>query len=173
MRVCVSFIVDKSKARHESDPKKRSKKEKEEGRMIKTLQNCQARMAGLNMRSAILLGVIMIGIFWTLNSHFSGTVVAKLPFEAISIVRSLSHRNLPGNDFTVRFCKQCAFGASPFTQFSACCGVVLIQDCSLPFLYAVCSLGIKANLKKLVGGTTPKVSSHVPSMFTPPPEMSG
>jgi hypothetical protein len=50
--------------------------------------------------------------------------------------------------------------------------VVLVQDCGLPFLYAVCSLGVKANMKKLIGASDPKVSANVPSRFTLPASLT-
>ena len=92
--------VDKVKEKHEVDPKKRAKKKKEEDRIVKEIQGAQQRLAGLNIRSTLLMMVTMIGIFWGLNSYYSGVVVAKLPFEPISFITKLSHRNLPGNDLT-------------------------------------------------------------------------
>ena len=86
-----------------------SKKEKEEARIIKTLQVTQTKMASLNFRSTLLLGVVMIGILWFLNGHYSGTVVAKLPFVPLSLIQGLTHRNLPGDDFTVSSVGPCPF----------------------------------------------------------------
>eukprot|EP00750_Incisomonas_marina_P007925 INCI15078.1.p1 GENE.INCI15078.1~~INCI15078.1.p1 ORF type:complete len:192 (-),score=30.75 INCI15078.1:103-678(-) len=130
--------LDKIKEKHEVDPKKKAKKKKEEDRIVKDLTVAQQKLSGLNIRSTLLMAATMIGLFWGLNSYYSGIVVAKLPFEPISIVRSLAHRNLSGDDVT---------------------------DCGVAFLYAVASMGIKANVKKLIGGEAPKVSEHVPSLW--------
>jgi hypothetical protein len=56
--------------------------------------------------------------------RFEGRVVAKLPFEPISWIRGLSHRNLNGEDFT---------------------------DCSFIFLYVLCTMSTRQNLQKLLG----------------------
>ena len=47
---------------------------------------------------------------------FDGRVVAKLPFVPISWFQNLSHRNLPGSDYT---------------------------DCSFIFLYILCTMSIR------------------------------
>ncbi len=47
---------------------------------------------------------------------FDGRVVAKLPFVPISWFQGLSHRNLPGTDYT---------------------------DCSFIFLYILCTMSIR------------------------------
>ena len=47
---------------------------------------------------------------------FDGRVVARLPFEPISFVRGLSHRNLAGEDF---------------------------RECSFIFLYILCTMSIR------------------------------
>ena len=109
-----SLAVDKIKEKHEVDPKKKAKKKKEEDRIVKDLTVAQQKLSGLNIRSTLLMAATMIGLFWGLNSYYSGIVVAKLPFEPISIVRSLAHRNLSGDDVTVsavmsRHLQQCSF----------------------------------------------------------------
>jgi len=47
---------------------------------------------------------------------FDGRVVAKLPFVPISWLQNISHRNLPGEDYT---------------------------DCSFIFLYILCTMSIR------------------------------
>eukprot|EP01121_Diplochlamys_sp_Union-15-3_P018409 TRINITY_DN6686_c0_g1_i1.p1 TRINITY_DN6686_c0_g1~~TRINITY_DN6686_c0_g1_i1.p1 ORF type:complete len:178 (-),score=12.59 TRINITY_DN6686_c0_g1_i1:13-546(-) len=68
----------------------------------------------------------------TLNSLFEGKVVAKLPFEPFYWFHGLTHRGLRGNDFT---------------------------DCSMIFLYVVCSIAFRANLQKVFGTTPPSTPS--------------
>ena len=47
---------------------------------------------------------------------FDGKVVAKLPFEPITLLRGISHRNLMGSDYT---------------------------DCSFIFLYILCTMSVR------------------------------
>ncbi|RLN38667.1 uncharacterized protein C2845_PM01G00180 [Panicum miliaceum] len=53
---------------------------------------------------------------------------AKLPLAPVPLVQRMSHRGLHGNDPT---------------------------DCSMVFLYFLCSMSIRANLQKLLGFTPP------------------
>jgi hypothetical protein len=55
-------------------------------------------------KSMFAVGVAMVSIFAYLNSVYDGRVVARLPFEPVFPIRSLSHRNLLGSDYT-----ECAF----------------------------------------------------------------
>jgi len=64
-----------------------------------------------------------------LNSIFDGRPVAKLPFTPLSFIQGITHRNVPGNDFT---------------------------ECSMVFLYILCSMSIRPNLQKIFGTTPPK-----------------
>jgi hypothetical protein len=50
------------------------------------------------------------------NFRFDGRVVARLPFVPISWIQGLSHRNLPGDDYT---------------------------ECSFIFLYILCTMSIR------------------------------
>ena len=54
--------------------------------------------------------------------RFDGKVVAKLPFVPISFLQGISHRNLPGSDYT---------------------------DCSFIFLYILCTMAIRQVSKLL------------------------
>ncbi|XP_066371999.1 uncharacterized protein [Miscanthus floridulus] len=69
-------------------------------------------------------GAVLFVVFGLLNSLFEGRTVAKLPFAPIPLVQRMSHRALPGNDPT---------------------------DCSMVFLYFLCSMSIRTNLQKLLG----------------------
>jgi len=65
-----------------------------------------------------------------LSRKYDGIVVARLPFEAVSYIRMLSHRNLVGNDY---------------------------YEMSFFFLFMVCSLGLRSNIRKLLGTEPPTV----------------
>lgn len=76
------------------------------------------------------------------NSIFDGRVVAKLPFEPISIFRGLSHRSLSGDDYT---------------------------DCSFIFLYVLCTMSLRQNIQKFLGFAPSRAVSKMGNgLFTPP-----
>ncbi|KAL7135315.1 hypothetical protein ABFS83_11G085400 [Erythranthe nasuta] len=58
-------------------------------------------------------------VFGLLKSLFKGKVVAKIPFVRIRLLQKMSHKGLTGNDMT---------------------------DCSIAFLYSLCSISISTNL---------------------------
>jgi hypothetical protein len=64
--------------------------------------------------------------------------VARLPFEPFGLLRSISHRNLPGSDW---------------------------HDCSFTFIYVLCSISLRAFVVKALGWTP---QTKGPSMFNPP-----
>lgn len=55
------------------------------------------------------------------HDRFGGQVVAKLPFEPVSFIRGISHRGLPGEDWT---------------------------DCSFAFICALCCFSLSLSLCK-------------------------
>eukprot|EP00475_Leptophrys_vorax_P029379 TRINITY_DN4309_c0_g1_i3.p2 TRINITY_DN4309_c0_g1~~TRINITY_DN4309_c0_g1_i3.p2 ORF type:complete len:183 (-),score=63.79 TRINITY_DN4309_c0_g1_i3:39-587(-) len=116
-------------------------KEKKINTLEEQLKVKNRDMSMVKMKSTLFVAFIMIGVFGLLNNLFDGIVVAKLPFEPIPLIRGITHRNLPGNDFT---------------------------DCSMVFLYALCSLSIRPNLQKFLG-FEPKAAQGMGSLFAPPP----
>jgi len=54
----------------------------------------------MKMRYTIVLTITMLVLYYTLNRHYEGYVVAKLPFSPIALVHKLSHRGLKGDDPT-------------------------------------------------------------------------
>jgi len=89
-------------------------------------------MALSKMKSTFAVGIALIAFFGVLNSTFDGQIVAKLPFEPFGILTGLSHRNLPGNNYT---------------------------DCSMIFFYILCSTCVRANVQKLLGTAPPRTSA--------------
>lgn len=57
-------------------------------------------------------------------NSFDGRVVARLPFQPISWIQGLSHRNLPGEDY---------------------------YECSFIFLYILCTMSVRQNIQKMLG----------------------
>eukprot|EP00824_Muranothrix_gubernata_P012497 TRINITY_DN2646_c0_g1_i2.p2 TRINITY_DN2646_c0_g1~~TRINITY_DN2646_c0_g1_i2.p2 ORF type:complete len:170 (-),score=11.27 TRINITY_DN2646_c0_g1_i2:12-521(-) len=88
-------------------------------------------------------GLILMGIFMTflsvITSVYEGYAVARLPFEPWRFLRPLSHRGLLGEDW---------------------------YDCSAPFLYIMCSMGVRGNVQRLLG-FAPRGSDSM-NMFGPP-----
>eukprot|EP00884_Botryococcus_braunii_P002746 jgi/Botrbrau1/12472/Bobra.0169s0019.1 len=77
---------------------------------------------------------------------YTGTVVAKLPFEPFTFVQRLTQRGL----------------TDP-----------LITDCSVAFLYALCQTGIRPNLAKLLDfGPSRKMNALQQPMAGAPPELA-
>nr|CAG4636525.1 EOG090X0DWG [Eubosmina coregoni] len=88
------------------------------------LKNNNRDLSLVKMKSMLAIGFAFTALLGMFNSIFDGRVVAKLPFTPISFVQGLSHRNLPGDDYT---------------------------DCSFIFLYILCTMSIRQNIQKLLG----------------------
>ena len=83
-------------------------------------------------------------ILYTLTSrHFSGQIVAKLPFEAPWIIKGAAQRGLNTGDLT---------------------------DCSMTYVYVVCSAGLRPNIQKLLGFTPPRQVAQQKNPFEPKKE---
>ncbi|VDD76734.1 unnamed protein product [Mesocestoides corti] len=98
--------------------KKRLEKQEER------LKSFTRDLSMVKMKSMFVTGVIFTSLFSVCNTSFDGRVVCKLPFTPISWLQGLSHRNLPGKDFT---------------------------DCSFIFLYIICTMSIRQNVQKMLG----------------------
>lgn len=108
---------------------KSSKKKNKDKRVQMTeehLKQKQQDMTFAKLKSTICLAVLMFLIYRYLNSMFGTTVVAKLPFEPMGFMASVTHRGLEGDD---------------------------LFDCSMAFIYLLCSLGIRPNVQKWFGFT--------------------
>ncbi|KAK9305406.1 hypothetical protein QLX08_003539 [Tetragonisca angustula] len=71
-------------------------------------------------------------------------VVARLPFVPLGWIQGLSHRNLPGDDYT---------------------------ECSFIFLYILCTMSIRQNIQKMLGFAPSRTASKQSgSIFGPPPQ---
>ena len=66
-----------------------------------------------------------------LSNAYQGVVVAKLPFEPISIFRGVTHRNIIGNDYT---------------------------DCSMIFIYIMSNVSLRPIIQKVLGVGGPRTS---------------
>lgn len=106
--------MEKRKEAHGDSLDKQQKKkiEREEER----LKNNNRDLALVKMKSMFAIGFAFTALLSMFNSIFDGRVVAKLPFVPISWIQGLSHRNLPGDDYT---------------------------ECSFIFLYILCTMSIR------------------------------
>ncbi|CAH8671447.1 unnamed protein product [Schistosoma bovis] len=98
--------------------KKRLEKQEER------FKNINRELSMVKMKSMFAVGLIFTSLFNVFSSMFDGRVVAKLPFVPFSWIQGLSHRNLPGSDFT---------------------------DASFVFVYILCTMSIRQNVQKILG----------------------
>nr|CAG4642812.1 EOG090X0DWG [Evadne anonyx] len=120
------------------DKQHRKKMDREEEK----LKNYNRDLSLVKMKSMVAIGFAFTALLGMFNSIFDGRVVAKLPFTPISWVQGLSHRNLPGEDFT---------------------------DCSFIFLYILCTMSIRQNIQKLLGFAPSRAASKQGGLFGQPP----
>lgn len=106
--------VEKRKEAHGDslDRQQKKKIEREEER----LKNNNRDLSLVKMKSMFAIGFAFTALLSMFNNIFDGRVVARLPFVPISWIQGLSHRNLPGDDYT---------------------------ECSFIFLYILCTMSIR------------------------------
>lgn len=92
----------------------------------------------------LTLMMTLVLVFGLLNNLFDGKAVAKLPFKPLNLVKGITHRNLPGDDVT---------------------------DCSMAFLYMLCSISIRQNLQKLLGFAPPRGAPGQNPFALPEPKL--
>lgn len=112
-----------------STPAVTKAKSKKMDRYELSLKESSRDLSLSKFKSGAVVAVVLIVVFSLLSSLFEGKAVAKLPFSPISLVQKMSHRGLPGDDAT---------------------------DCSMVFLYFLCSVSIRSNLQKLLGFSPPR-----------------
>ena len=114
------ILVEKRKEAHGDSLDKQQKKkiEREEER----LKNNNRDLSLVKMKSMFAIGFAFTALLSMFNSIFDGRIVARLPFVPISWIQGLSHRNLPGDDYT---------------------------ECSFIFLYILCTMSIRQVIIKI------------------------
>jgi calcium load-activated calcium channel len=95
------------------------------------LKALQSEMTTLKFKSTIMIGLFLIVTMSSLSNYFDGIPVARLPFEPISLIRSMTHRGLGGEDYT---------------------------ECSYIFIYMMASFLLRGNIQKIFGFEGPKIS---------------
>lgn len=107
-------------------------KTKKIDRVESSLKESSRDLSLFKFKSGGVVALVLFVVFGLLNSLFEGKVVAKLPFKPFGLIMKMSHRGLQGNDST---------------------------DCSMAFLYFLCSISIRTNLQKLLGFSPPRGAS--------------
>ncbi|PSS36288.1 Calcium load-activated calcium channel like [Actinidia chinensis var. chinensis] len=107
-------------------PKSKAKKM---DRVETSLKESNRDLSLFKFKSGAVVALVLFVVFGLLNSLFEGKAVAKLPFVPVRIVQKMSHRGLQGDDPT---------------------------DCSMAFLYFLCSISIRTNLQKFLGFSPPR-----------------
>lgn len=115
------FLVEKRKEAHGDSLDKQQKKkiEREEER----LKNNNRDLSLVKMKSMFAIGFAFTALLSMFNSIFDGKIVARLPFAPITWIQGLSHRNLPGDDYT---------------------------ECSFIFLYILCTMSIRQVCESII-----------------------
>jgi len=129
---------------NESSTTDRGQKKKLE-RQEEKLKTNSRDLSLVKMKSMFAIGFAFTALLSMFNSIFEGRVVASLPFTPVSMVQGLSHRNLPGTDYT---------------------------HCSFIFLYILCTMSIRQNVQKMLGLAPSRAASKQGTgFFTPPGQM--
>lgn len=110
--------MEKRKEAHGDSLDKQQKKKIE--REEEKLKNNNRDLSLVKMKSMFAIGFAFTALLSMFNSIFDGRIVARLPFVPITWIQGLSHRNLPGDDYT---------------------------ECSFIFLYILCTMSIRQVIK--------------------------
>ena len=86
-------------------------------------------------RGMLVVGVFMMVCIGMLNSSWSGTVAARLPFAPFGFVKGITHYGLAGEDF---------------------------RECSITFIFVLCNVSIGAYVKRLMSMEGPRVAMPNP-----------
>jgi calcium load-activated calcium channel len=120
-----------------------SSRAKKMDRVETSLKDAARELSLAKLKSGAVVAAVLFVVFGLLNSLFEGRAVAKLPFAPVPLVQRMSHRGLPGNDPT---------------------------DCSMVFLYFLCSMSIRTNLQKLLGFAPPRAAAAAGGGLFPMPD---
>ncbi|KAF7146710.1 hypothetical protein RHSIM_Rhsim04G0093900 [Rhododendron simsii] len=112
-----------------SKPLPKKSKTKKIDRVESSLKESSRDLSLFKFKSGAVVALVLFVVFGLLNSLFEGKAVAKIPFVPIRLVQKMSHRGLQGEDMT---------------------------DCSMAFLYFLCSISIRTNLQKFLGFSPPR-----------------
>jgi len=98
-------------------------------RMETELKDATAKMNSMKLRTNIGGAVGFFFLYKKVAQQWTGTPVATLPFVPLRIVQNISRRGLTSED---------------------------LRDCSFGLIYTLCTMGLKANVPKLLGFSPPR-----------------
>ncbi|XP_075475360.1 uncharacterized protein LOC142506096 [Primulina tabacum] len=124
---------------------KKSSRTKKIDRVETSLKESSRDLSLFKFKSGAVVAMVLFMVFGLLNSLFEGKAVAKIPFIPIKLVQKMSHRGLLGDDMT---------------------------DCSMAFLYLLCSISIRTNLQKFLGFSPPRGAAGAGLFPMPDPKSS-
>ncbi|GAA0183250.1 hypothetical protein LIER_30700 [Lithospermum erythrorhizon] len=138
-----SSIDKASKKLHtfKSPLSKTPKTQKKIDKLETTLKDSTRDLSMFKFKSGAVVAFVLFIVFGFLNSLFEGRAVAKIPFVPFRLVQKMSHRGLGGEDMT---------------------------DCSMAFLYFLCSISIRTNLQKFLGFAPPRGAAAGAGLFPMP-----
>ncbi|KAL5209407.1 hypothetical protein ABZP36_005030 [Zizania latifolia] len=120
-----------------------SSRAKKMDRVETSLKDAARELSLAKLKSGAVVAAVLFVVFGLLNSLFEGRAVSKLPFAPVPLVQRMSHRGIPGND---------------------------PSDCSMVFLYFLCSISIRTNLQKLLGFAPPRAAAAAGGGLFPMPD---
>ncbi|KAL6955203.1 hypothetical protein U1Q18_007642 [Sarracenia purpurea var. burkii] len=132
----------------DSNPSKlnlKKSKTKKIDRVETSLKESSRDLSLFKFKSGAVVALVLFVVFGLLNSLFEGKSVAKLPFVPVRIIQKMSHRGLQGDDPT---------------------------DCSMAFLYFLCSISIRTNLQKFLGFSPPRGAAGAGLFPMPDPKIN-
>lgn len=129
MCYCLSGVVAKEDAKVVSLDRRRAH-EKNIERIEDALKTASQRMDAQKVKTNLMSAAVFFLLYRVVAAAWKGVVVARLPFIPIKMIEGLSRRGLVEREDQYA----CAFG----------------------LIYMLCTIGVKANIPKLLGFVSPK-----------------
>jgi len=118
-------------ARVQSKLDKKSQDTKKEKKLEREKQEASSSANSGRTTSMIIVSVTMFVVIGILSAIFDGVVIAKLPFQPIGFLKSITHRGVLGDDYT---------------------------EAGMMCIYILCSMAIRPSVQKLLGTTAPPLT---------------
>mmetsp|Transcript_22108 Transcript_22108/g.48518 ORF Transcript_22108/g.48518 Transcript_22108/m.48518 type:complete len:183 (-) Transcript_22108:298-846(-) len=129
-------IIDRTTKKVESLKTASTQEKKQKNKKLvkeeEFLKDTSRQLNFVKMKSSVVVMVTLTILYSLISSLYDGIPVGKLPFYPIGILKLLTHKGLPGDD---------------------------LSDCSLGFLYLVCSICNRSNVQKLLGNSPPRAAN--------------
>ena len=100
-----------------------------------SVKDVQSRLMVKKTRGMLCVGVFMMVAIATLNSFWSGTIAARLPFTPWSFATGMLHYGIPGDDY---------------------------RECSITAIFILSNISVGAYVKRILSLEGPRVSMPNP-----------